>query len=54
MNKVVILQCTKCGKRGELQKDFGYRNMDDGTVRSQAQCRTCRTKAAAKSRRKKS
>jgi hypothetical protein len=49
---VVILQCTKCGKRGELEKDFGIRNMGDGTARSQAQCRLCRIKASAKAKEK--
>jgi hypothetical protein len=47
---VVILECTKCHKRGELEKDFGLRNMGDGEIRSQAQCRECRQKAARKAK----
>jgi hypothetical protein len=40
---VIIVQCTRCGKRGELEKDFGLRNMEPGgQVRNQAQCRECR------------
>jgi hypothetical protein len=53
MNKpVLILQCTKCGKRGELEKDFGIRDMGGGKLRSQPQCRLCRIKAAAKAKEK--
>ena len=48
----IILQCPKCGKRGELEEDFGLRNMGDGTVRSQSQCRTCRAEAAKKAKEK--
>ena len=47
---VLILQCTKCGKRGELERDFGIRDMGDGKLRSQPQCRECRTKAAVKAK----
>ena len=35
-------QCTKC-RRWKPAQAFGLRTMPDGTVRNQAQCKSCRT-----------
>lgn len=42
--------CTKCGKEGDGPSLFGYRRMQDGSLRSQPQCRECRRKAAKATR----
>ena len=38
--------CPHCGKvakgRKQIERDFGYRNMGDGTIRVQSWCRNCR------------
>lgn len=34
-------QCTKC-RRWKSAQAFGLRTMDNGTVRNQAQCKSCR------------
>ncbi len=41
--EVLITQaCTKCGATKPLRQ-FGLRRMGDGTIRSIAQCKTCRS-----------
>lgn len=34
-------RCTKC-KKWKAASAFGFRKMEDGTVRNQAQCSSCR------------
>lgn len=34
--------CPKCGHTGPVGADFGFREMGDGTIRSQSHCRRCR------------
>ena len=39
-------KCPKCEKTAnshqEVEKKFGYRNMGDGKIRAQSQCKACR------------
>ncbi len=39
-------KCPKCGKTAnshqEIEEKFGYRNMSDGKIRAQSQCKACR------------
>lgn len=39
-------KCPKCGKvansHQELEDKFGFRNMGNGTMRAQSQCKVCR------------
>lgn len=36
-------QCpTVANSHQEIQEKFGFRNMDNGTVRAQSQCKKCR------------
>lgn len=39
-------KCPKCGKTAnshqELEEKFGFRNMGNGTLRAQSQCKSCR------------
>lgn len=52
MQKVIkdVTTCPHCGitASGEpsIQSVFGFRNMGDGTIRSQSWCRECRVKSA--------
>lgn len=34
--------CPNCGKRGQVEKTFGVRNMGTGIIRAQSWCRDCR------------
>lgn len=35
--------CTACGRSSYGPETHGYRAMDDGTIRAQAQCKRCRS-----------
>jgi hypothetical protein len=39
--------CPRCGHTGPTGADFGWRDMGDGTMRSQSYCRSCRSKTRA-------
>jgi hypothetical protein len=39
--------CPRCGYRGPVGPSFGFRNMGDGTYRSQSHCRECRRRKKA-------
>jgi uncharacterized C2H2 Zn-finger protein len=38
----LYVSCPRCRKLGDLEKEFGWRNMGDGVIRNQPQCRSCR------------
>jgi len=41
-------KCPKCDREAknhnELEKEFGFRNMNPSTIRSQSWCKKCRSK----------
>ena len=45
-------KCPKCGKQAatyqDLDKKFGFRNMDTNSMRNQSWCRECRKKSSKK------
>jgi hypothetical protein len=46
LDAVVDLKtCPRCSRTGPVGEDFGWRNMGDGTIRSQSYCKRCRSVA---------
>jgi hypothetical protein len=49
LDKLCMAKCPRCERRAysanNVEQQFGYRNMGDGTVRVQSWCRVCRRKS---------